>query len=120
MVKWVKDNPWYTEDPELRLIADGMADRVRSELPQATPKQFLSELARRVKALKPSHPAFENPNRDAEASVVTESDEAPPPKNRRGGKKTFDDLPKDAQEAAKRLERTHGISRADYLANYEW
>lgn len=119
MQTWVKDNTWYTEDQELRLIADGMADRVRAEMPSAAPGVFLKELARRVKSLKKDHPAFTNPNRNAEGSVSSDTSE-PETSTRRSGKRTWANLPSEDRKIAERLVKTHGISKEEYLKNYEW
>lgn len=112
---WLAENPWYQSDKTLRALADGMSDDLATERPDLVGRrEFLDELAKRVKAEMPHK--FENPNR--QRSVVEDT------QNRGGGNgkaKTYENLPAEAKTACDRFVRTiPGFTKERYVAEYDW
>lgn len=117
VTQWVDDNEWYTADPVLRDLADGMSIRLRAENPALEGRAHLDELSKRVKDAMPDK--FKNPNRD-NAPPVT-----PPQRTPQSNGKTFDDLPTESKEAFadfREMFKAMGkdYTKEQYLANYEW
>jgi len=111
---WIQENRWYAEDVELQEMADAFGDVVRRKNPSVTGKEFLDEVAKRVKKAAPEK--FENPAR-SRAAVSSSSDSRPA-----GGskKKGYNDLPAEAKAACDKFVKQKMLTVDQYLAEYEW
>lgn len=113
-VSWRSENAWIDDDPKLGRIAKVVGAEIREERPElvGNVRAFLTELTARIKRdYKELFPQMRT-NR------TTAGD--PPRKGPRNeGKKTFEMLPKDAQETCDRLIK-RGIvkKREDYVKQY--
>ena len=105
---WVKRNAWFTADP----VAHNFAVQV-CELNKNLPYGQQLELAEKeVRKRFPEH--FPAPAK-APAQVAASTTRAAPS---RGNGKTFNDLPREAQEAAKRFEAERGVPKERYTELY--
>lgn len=110
---WVKDNPWYENNQELRMEADFFANLYAGS--NTAPEQVYTAVARRIKREFPDH--FENPNKKEPASMSSASHKRPP----EGNGKSYGDLPKEAQVACDRfVQSIPNFTQEKYLATYEW
>lgn len=117
MRNWIAENPWYSENPRLRAIADGISVTVRNEVGQNAPnEQYLSALRKRVMELAGDDPAFRNARRGDPTNVGDE----PHSQGGGSGERGYDDLPAEAKAACDRMVKTMGLTVDAYLANYEW
>lgn len=112
---WLEDNPWYSSDKTLKALADGLSDDLAAERPDLVGRrEFLDELAKRVKAEMPHK--FENPNRQR-----TTVENTPPGGGGNGKQKTYENLPADARSACDRFIKTiPGFTKEKYVADYQW
>jgi hypothetical protein len=109
---WKTENTWYTTDPALTAMADGLADTVKRENPTLKGKAFLDKLTERVKAEMPHK--FENPRR---SETITTGGGGKAKKGSRG----YDDLPDDARRACDKFVKTiPGFTKEAYLSQYDW
>ena len=118
--QWLEDNPWYNEDEDLQALADGYAGKLRTRNPNLAGRPLLDKVAEQVKA----HVERNKPKAPKEPVVDDEGDRTPPPKVERpktNGKKTFADLPREAQRECERLtKQISGFTKEQYLAYYDW
>jgi len=99
---WLKKNPWYTNDSELHVYADtigeGIANVNKTQGKSSTDAEFYQQVESAVKAAFPQK--FTNSRREA-APEVESATEAP----RKGGKKTFNDIPANAKAQYDRMKK---------------
>jgi hypothetical protein len=110
--RWANDNPWYGQDRAMTVFADSIAADLnqRGFFGEAYFDQMDKELRKEF-----AH-KFTNTRRNAPPAV--ESDGTPPVSS---SKKTFDNLPPDAQQACRQFQKDiPGFTEDDYLAEYEW
>ena len=117
VANWLKENPWYENDADMRDVANGISLRLKEEHPEMVGPEHLNELSKRVKQLMPHK--FKNPRRETGDGIE------PPRRQAPRGKKTWDNLPPDAKAAYedyKALQATIGrdYTKEQYLASYEW
>lgn len=108
---WVGDNKWFQDDPERAAYANGYGQYLNQIKPHLHGKAFLEEITNAVKKEFPDK--FENPRRNGTARV-----EAGGGVQKKSSGKSFDDLPKHAQETCMRFERQGLLKRADYVKDY--
>lgn len=109
---WVSENKWFAESPKLRAITNGYGDIVRAENPRLVGLAFLNEVKRRVQEDFPEH--FENGERRRASSVSGAGETRNP-----GRKKSFADLPAEAQKACDKFVKQKLVaSREAYVADY--
>ena len=113
--KWVSENEWYLNDPELHAYADSVAEFLRRTKPHLvnSPAVF-DEVKKLTKSQFPDK--FENPARKSPSTVEGGT-------KVKGGKpkRSFDTLPADAKEQCKKFERTiPGFKREDYVKDFDW
>lgn len=111
---WVAENTWFTADKSAGAkatalfgtnIAMGMSE-----------EDALADVRQSIERLRPD--LFENPRREAPASVRTPSGGKPP---RRGNGRSFDDLPKEAKDAYTMFHKQDPkFTKEAYLADYAW
>ena len=105
---WVDNNQWYVSDEKLAAYADGIAERVQAQ--GYTGQAYFSELTRRVKE---TFPESFNPPKPPPVTGGKVSEDSP-------NAQSFDNLPQDAKDAFKRFSKSFGVSKEEYLANYDW
>lgn len=111
---WKTRNKWV-DDPKMGAYGDVAAQYLRKTGETATGAEFLELVAKEVKAKFPDK--FENPRRAAAPSV-----EGGTPAARKGGGRSFADMPADARQACERMAR-NGFSddakaAAEFKAQY--
>lgn len=111
---WLEDNPWYNTNQKLQTYADGLSDRVIAEGYRYGSKGYFSELTRRVKEGFPED--FETQRGGANTVEQGNTIDTKSSNNA----KTFENLPKEAKDAALKFEKTGLMSREDYVKAYEW
>ena len=78
-------------------------------------KKLYDEISKEVKNRFPQK--FENKNRQTSTTVVDGGSEVAP----KPGKRTFANLPQDAQEQCKKfVKEIPGFTKEEYLKDYEW
>lgn len=109
--EWVKRNRWAEEDAELAAYAETQADFMRKRGDKREGIEFLDAVKERVKKEYPDK--FSNPRRSAAPSVETGS-----PAQRKGGGKTYADLPAEAKAACDKFVKQFGVKKEDYVKQY--
>lgn len=110
---WVKDNPWYEEDPDLGAFADSLSGRLVAQGFRGN--AYWNELTKRTKEAFPHK--FDNPNRSKPNGV--EGDVTP--KSSDSKAKTFDNLPPDAKAQYKIFKRDiPNFTKEQYVEQYDW
>jgi hypothetical protein len=115
--EWLAENAWYEDDEEMAAVADGISTRLKQDQPHLVGQAHLDELSKRVKKAMPHK--FKNPRRDDPSPVEPARRSAPT------NGRSFEDLPKDAQQAYedfKEMFAADGVNytKKQYLATYEW
>ena len=110
--QWVAENPWYNNSPKLGPYADGIAERVAAE--GYSGKAYFNELTRRVKEAFPEE--FTNTRRSQAGSVESGGEKV----SSNSKSKTYDNLPAEATAACERFTKAGFMSKADFVAQYEW
>lgn len=114
--QWLRDNSWYNPDsinydPVKASLVDGFSKKLEKDRPDL---KGVAHLEACVESAMNEFP-------ERFGKVVKTPVETPTGGQKRGGGKTFDDLPQEAKDACERFERDiPGFSREDYLKNYEW
>lgn len=112
--EWKLDNEWFDKDSEMQQYAVHVAKFIEDNKGKDG-MDLYNEVTKEVKLRFPEK--FENKNRNEPPAVVGAESEVPPPK----GKKTFGNLPKEAQEACNKFVKTiPGYTKEEYLKSYEW
>jgi hypothetical protein len=111
--EWIVDNPWYEKDKQLQISANGLIDEVRNENPNLFGRSFLDKVKEKTQEYFPEK--FKNPSRDKPSAVegATGSNAV---SNK--GKKTFADLPPEAQAACQKFEKQKILTREQYITDY--
>jgi len=111
--RWVVDNPWYRDDPELKMEADFYANLYSGS--NQTPEKVFAAVTRRIKREFPDY--FKNPNKAEPASMSAAAHSQSSSVNGR----SFNDLPSEAKAACDRFIKViPKFTREKYLASYEW
>lgn len=112
--RWVGQNQWYGKDREMTDFADSFSDVLANKGYVRESEAYFDALTDEVEKRFPDE--FGNKNRHRPSSVETGG-------NRKtdSGKKTFDDLPKEAKDAYARFEKDiPGFTKEEYVENYDW
>lgn len=110
---WKKDNDWF-DDPELQQYASEISGIVQKQTGLGGIKLY-DKVKDQVAVMYPKK--FENQNRNIPPVVVGAGGPAAPV----DGKKTFANLPADAQAACLSFVKDiPGYTKKDYLKDYEW
>lgn len=112
--EWLSDNSWYNEkeNPELFDQAEVIGFRVRREHPDLTDRDFLDEVASRVKKKFPDH--FSNKRREKGSAVASGSRRG----ETTGNSKTYSAMPADAREACDRYVKEGLMTREQYTNEF--
>lgn len=110
--QWVAENPWYNTSQKLGPYADGIAERVAAE--GYSGKAYFNELTRRVKEAFPEE--FTNTRRSQSSAVESGGEKV----SSNSKSKTYDNLPADAKASCKRFTDAGFMTKADFVAQYEW
>lgn len=110
---WLEKNKWAEDDTELAAYAEGQAVYLRKKGVKVEGAEFLDMVAERVKKEFPDK--FSNPRRNSAPSVEGATNLA-----KRGGGRTYADLPAEARAACDRAVKNYGIKKEDYVKNYDW
>lgn len=94
--QWIRDNAWFTSDPEMNGAAQGIHTGMLQSRPDLSLAENLAETKRKIMMLYPNK--FSNPNRD-EATAVSQPSGNPPAPSNKNKKKTYADLPPEAKSA---------------------
>jgi hypothetical protein len=111
-IEWSTENQWYVNDSELKSEADLIGQAIKSRQPNLIGKDFLNEVAKRVKKMYPEK--FTNTNRGRPSPVETGS---PAPTRAKAGR-SFNDLPAEAKSACQKFEKSGLLTREQYLKEY--
>lgn len=111
---WTGDNSWYNDDIDLTVYADQAAPVIARKT-GLTGRPFYDAVTEAVKAKFPNN--FTNTRREKPSAVEGAGDMAEPKK---GGEKTFNDLPPEAKAACKRFVAQGLVTKEQYLNDYEW
>jgi hypothetical protein len=115
--EWLSRNRW-AEDEEMQFVGEGIAKSLVKKGEKATGLDLLDLVTKEVKRRYPER--FENPRRNAAPSV--EGGSGP----RKGGGKSFADMPADARAACERMAKNGygdkpkemATFKAEYVKNY--
>lgn len=109
---WVKENPWYENDPDLREVADAIGNKLQAEDPNIVndPDEFLGKVVEKVKRASPEKFKGQKRQNPVEAEKGSEG----------GGKKKYSikSLDEDTRRVAKRVMDATGMSEQDYMAQF--
>lgn len=115
---WNKDNLWYGSNAELTRLAEVFSEEVKAFNPNLIGREFLDEVTRRVKERAPEH--FSNTRREV-PRVGGGNEGSGTLHTNNKDKKTFDNLPKEAQVLCDKFIKQGLIkSREQYVKEYEW
>jgi hypothetical protein len=113
--KWVAANRWYKENPRMAKFAFECGEYLSKTKPNLTQKQQLSEIRSMVEEEFPDY--FSNPDRERPSTV--ESAHRGRTANRKGGKRSYSNLPSEAQEHCDRFcAEIPGFTKEKYLETY--
>lgn len=114
-LEWVGRNKWVDTDKEASIYATHYAGYLRESGDKRVGAIFLDDVAKAVKEKFPDK--FKNPRREAPGAVESGAQPA-----KRGGGKTYADLPADARAACDRMARNGYADKpkemAEFKANY--
>lgn len=110
---WVINNDWYSTDPALRAIADGVEGQIASE--GYSGPAYYSEVTRRVKELSPD--SFGNKKRSGSTSVEQGGELETKPDSTAH---VYENLPSDAKAACDRFVAGGTTTKESYCETYEW
>ncbi len=110
---FIKDNPWYSKDPELKKEAVAMEAYVARKNPELSPEDpaYYGEIAKEVKLRFPAK--FENPRRNEGGTV-----EGSTGTTTRSTKPQFADLPADKQTECRNMEKAGTYTQEEYMTDY--
>ena len=112
--EWLTENSWYKDDKKLQSYAASISKGVMENEGLPDGRELYESVKAKVAVLFPDHPAFKQV---VKPNVVVGSGDPPPVK----GKRTFADLPADAQAQCKRFIKTiPNFTEKEYLKDYEW
>lgn len=109
--EWKDRNKWL-DDPKMEAFGNAAANYLRSTGETATGSKFLEMVTKEVKAKFPEK--FENPRRSAAPSVEGGTSEA-----RKGGGKSYADMPADARAACDRMARNGYADKPKEMAAFK-
>lgn len=113
--RWLAENPWYTNNPMLKLRADaigiGLAQQGKSG------KDLLDGVSEMMAELFPEEVGAEPRARPMTHSARTRSGAGT---TKGGGGRTYDDLPPDAKAACDRMVARKMATREEYVKYYQW
>jgi hypothetical protein len=112
--EWRAENTWYDSNKELQAYASTISSYVQTR-DGLSGKELYDAVREEVKLRFPDK--FENKNKSVPSAVVGSGDAPPAP----SGGKTFNDLPKDAQQQCLRfMKDIPGFTKKEYIESYEW
>lgn len=115
--EWVSKNTWYTTDDEMRASADNTGARIRNENPYMSDANLLTAVEYKMKEYYPQK--FQTKQKTSKQSIPS-SDTRAAGKSGVSLKKTFSNLPKDAQAQAKKWDDRDFMSIDEYVKGYDW
>lgn len=115
LMGWLNRNQWFGSDVEMTDVANGLGAAVRKQFPHLSGRDFLDKLDEKIAEYFP-HKVMGTKGR---GSAVDSSGDV---RSSSGGKKkSYDNLPKEAQEACDRFIKNGWIkNRQEYVDNYDW
>jgi len=108
--EWLSRNKW-AEDEEMQLVGEAIAKSLIKKGEKATGVDLLEMVTKEVKRRYPEK--FENPRRNAAPSV--EGGSGP----RKGGGKTFADMPAEARAACERMAKNGYSGKPEEMAKFK-
>lgn len=110
--EWVKENPWYENDSDLKELADDLGQGILQRNPDLgnQPDKFLEEITKKIKKAAPEK--FEKPKRKSSVEGETSG------KGSNKKKYSIKSLPEEDQKVAKRIIDTGVMSEEDYMKQY--
>ncbi len=119
-MKWVEDNPWFINDPQLNRAAKFLDTDLLQQAPGLATEERLATVKAEVARMYPDK--FRNPLRSAAPAVAPPSGESgTPSRSRSATGRGYDDLPPEAKKACDKFMKTvKGFTRDEYLKNYDW
>lgn len=108
--EWLKSNPWYENDPDLKETADAIGAKLQNDNPEVVkdPEQFLSQVTDKIKKVSPD-------KFSKKRTTPVEGDKG-------GGnskkKHSIRSLPEEDQKVAKRIVDSGVMSEEDYVRQY--
>lgn len=113
LMSWLNRNQWFGSDVEMTDVANGLGAAVRKQFPHLSGREFLDKLDEKVAEYFP-HKFTKSRGSAVDSTGNVRGGSG-------GGKKSYDNLPKDAQEACDRFIKNGWIkNRQEYLDNYDW
>ncbi len=113
--QWMRDNPWYVNDPGLQEESEKISNVLKATGMKAGPK-LMAAVAKAIRERFPERVASERPLGGAPGTP-----EGDPNPIRRSNGRSFDDLPQTAQDAYTAFQKdSPRFSKSEYLANYDW
>ena len=111
--RWIGENPWFNNDPELNAVATSIHGVMRKQNPTESLVDNLGRVKDRIAQMFPDK--FDNPRRQRAAAVSSSASPITP----KSKHKTVNDLPQDAKEALARFKRQMPtFTDEEYLRNY--
>lgn len=105
-------NTWYGQDEDLTAYADAISSKL--DMPEATPEERLKTLEERVKKAFPHK--FQKTRKK---TVESGRGDGPARRSKGSKKKSYDDLPPEAQNACDEFVNEHGImTTEEYVDSY--
>lgn len=111
--QWVRENPWFNEDPIANAFAQTVSATIRRQNPDISVQEELAQTRREVAKRFPEH--FGNPRREA-PGVVSAPHNGATRQIKKG--KSYDDLPSDAKAACDRFVKQGLMKQEDYVKDY--
>lgn len=111
--EWVKENPWYENDSDLKELADDLGQGILQRDPdlQNRPDEFLQQITEKIKKAAPEK--FQKPKRTSSVEGETST------KGNNKKKYSIKSLPEEDQKVAKRIVHELGtMSEEDYMKQY--
>ena len=112
-IAWTKQNSWYVEDPELKIMADQIGASYAALNPDTNPNDILDYVSKRIKKLNPDK--FSNPNKKRPSAVEGSSS------NKSTGKQASElddiELTPEEKKAMNTFTRQGILTKEEYLAD---
>ena len=114
-IMWRGENPWYSQRTDMANYADTIAEFVQKQNPTLKGKPFFDLVTEEVKKRFPDQ--FENPNKK-KPDLVEGSSGDNGTGEKKGKKKTYSEMPQDAQDTCDNLVNAGIMEKDQYVKEY--
>lgn len=112
---WMVDNPWYKNDPDLRVLAESYHERLGQTRPDMSLAENLQEVSRQLKLNFPQKFGIQQQQQPRKAAGFQRVEGAGAINSVRQQKKTYNDLTEEARSVCDNLVRSRVMTKEEYI-----